>query len=187
MVHKLLNAIGDRGARYPLEGMIEMDESYFTVSSTEVEQSQGKQGRGAAGKQNVMVNAESTPIEDLQTGKTPKHVRYFKAKVLVNHQASETFNEKAIVFTDKSTSHADIAGYVEMHITEKSTKESPEETLRWVHIFNSNSKRNLQGNYHKIKGTYLQVYLDEFVYKLNRRYFGARLFDRLVVAAITGP
>jgi hypothetical protein len=31
----------------------------------------------------------------------------------------------------------------------------------------------------------LQLYLNEFVYKLNRRYFGERIFDRLVIASIT--
>lgn len=193
MVHKIRKAMGNRDSRYTLEGMIEMDEGYFTVSSTEVEQNKGKRGRGAAGKQNVMVSAESTPLEDPETGKKSKHVRYFKAKVLDNHKAeevnnylSESIDEKSIVFTDKSTSYVDISNYVEMYVTEKSSKESTEETLRWVHIFISNAKRNLLGNYHKIKGKYLQLYLNEFVYKLNRRYFGERLFDRVVVAAITG-
>ncbi|MGL4584776.1 MAG: IS1595 family transposase, partial [Flavobacterium sp.] len=37
----------------------------------------------------------------------------------------------------------------------------------------------------KIKRKYLQAYLDEFVYKLNRRYFGDKLFDRLIIANIT--
>jgi hypothetical protein len=32
---------------------------------------------------------------------------------------------------------------------------------------------------------HLQLYLDEFCYKLNRRYFGDRLFDRLTVAVAT--
>ncbi|MDT9278043.1 MAG: IS1595 family transposase, partial [Limnospira sp. PMC 737.11] len=104
----------------------------------------------------------------------------------VNDHVSESIDEKSIVFTDKSTSYVDIANYVEMYVTEKSSKESTEDTLRWVHIFISNAKRNLLGNYHKIKGKYLQLYLNEFVYKLNRRYFGERLFDRVVVAAITG-
>ncbi|WP_185095099.1 transposase, partial [Riemerella columbina] len=76
--------------------------------------------------------------------------------------------------------------YVEIYVTEKSSKETTKETLRWVHIFISNAKRNLLGNYHKIKGKYLQLYLNEFVYKLNRRYFGERLFDRVIIAAITG-
>jgi len=193
MVHKLRKAMGNRDARYTLEGMIEMDEGYFTVSSTEIEQSQGKRGRGAAGKQNVMVSAESTQLEDLNTGNKSSHVRYFKAKVLPDHMADEvnelikeSFDEKSIVFTDKSTSYVDISDYVEMHLTEKSTKETTEETLKWVHIFISNAKRNFLGNFHKIKGKYLQLYLNEFVYKLNRRYFGEKLFDRVVIAAITG-
>jgi len=193
MVHKLRKAMGKRDARYTLEGMIEMDEGYFTVESTEIEQGKGKRGRGAAGKQNVLVSAESTPLEDQKSGKKSKHVRYFKAKVLedhsaveVNREVKESFDERSIVFTDKSTSYVDIADYIEMHVTEKSSKESTAETLRWVHIFISNAKRNLLGNYHKIKGKYLQLYLNEFVYKLNRRYFGERLFDRVVVAAISG-
>ena len=193
MVHKLRKAMGNRDARYTLEGMIEMDEGYFTVTSTEVEQSKDKRGRGAAGKANVAVMAESIPLEDITTGKISNQVRYFKAKVLETHKAddinttmAESINDKTIVFTDKSTSYVDIADYVELHITEKSSKDTTKETLKWVHIFISNAKRNLLGNYHKIKGKYLQLYLNEFVYKLNRRYFGEQLFDRVVVAAITG-
>ena len=193
MVHKLRKAMGNRDARYTLEGMIEMDEGYFTVESSEIEQQKGKRGRGAAGKQNVMIMAESTPVEDLETGNKERQCRYFKAKVLDNHK-SEAVNatvaadldEQSIVFTDKSTSYVDIADFVELHITEKSDKETTKETLKWVHITISNAKRNLLGNFHKIKRKYLQLYLNEFVYKLNRRYFEEKLFDRLVIAAITG-
>lgn len=193
MVYKLRKAMGNRDARYTLEGMIEMDEGYFTVESSEIEKSKGSRGRGSAGKSNVAIMAESTPLEDLETGKKSQQCRYFKAKVLTNHQAGEinqtvqeSLNEKSIVFTDKSTSYVDIADYVELHVTEKSTKETTTETLKWVHITISNAKRNLLGNYHKIKGKYLQLYLNEFVYKLNRRYFTDKLFDRLVIANITG-
>jgi hypothetical protein len=38
---------------------------------------------------------------------------------------------------------------------------------------------------YKIKKKYLQLYLNEFVYKLNRRCFGEKIFDRLVIASIT--
>lgn len=193
MVHKLRKAIGNRDARYTLEGMIELDEGYFTVEASEAEKSKGSRGRGAVGKQNVLVMAESTSIEDPITGQRDKHVRYFKAKVLDTHKKSELsaqvktlLDERTIVFSDKSTSYVDIADYVELHITEKSSNETNKETLKWVHIAISNAKRNFLGNYHKIKGKYLQLYLNEFVYKLNRRYFGERLFDRLVIANITG-
>ena len=193
MVHKLRKAMGNRDAKYTLEGMIEFDEAYFTVESSEIEQEKGIRGKGAVGKQNVAMMAESTPLEDLETGKKEKQVRFFKAKVLdghdgkeINETIKESIDNQSIVFTDKSTSYVDIADFVELHVVEKSSKQTTEETLRWVHIAISNAKRNLLGNYHKIKRKYLQLYLNEFIYKLNRRYFGDRLFERLIIANITG-
>lgn len=193
MVHKLRRAMGKRDARYTLEDMIEMDEGYFTVESNEIEKSKGQRGRGAAGKVNVAIMAESTPLEDIETGSKSSQCRYFKAKVLPDHQMDninetvfESIDDKSIVFTDKSTSYVDISDYVELHFTEKSNEQTTKKTLRWVHITISNAKRNFLGNYHKIKGKYLQLYLNEFVYKLNRRYFKDKLFDRLVIASITG-
>lgn len=193
MAHKLRKAMGNRDARYTLEGMIEFDEGYFTVESSEIEQEKGIRGKGAVGKQNVVMMAESTPLEDLSTGRKEKHVRYFKAKVLqthlseeINETVKESIDNQSIVFTDKSTSYVDIADFVELHVTEKSNKDVTQTTLKWVHIAISNAKRNMLGNYHKIKRKYLQLYLNEFIYKLNRRYFGDKLFDRLIIANITG-
>jgi hypothetical protein len=194
MIHKLRKAMGKRDDRYTLEGMIEMDEGYFTIEASEVEHNTQKSGRGSKTKANVMIMAESTILEDLETGKVERQSRYFKAKVLDNHKAQGTDDtlkkaiddEQVIVFTDKSTSYINIADYVEVHITEKSSEQTTKETLKWVHIAISNAKRNFTGNYHKIKKKYLQLYLNEFVYKLNRRYFGEKIFDRLVIAGITG-
>jgi len=131
-------------------------------------------------------------LEDIDTGKKSKAVRYFKAKVLdthlseeINQEITQSIDSESIVFSDKSSSYVDIADFVELHITEKSDKQTTAETLKWVHIAIGNAKRNLLGNYHKIKRKYLQLYLNEFVYKLNRRYFGERIFDRLVIANIT--
>ena len=57
------------------------------MASKEIERGKGTRGRGAEGKQNVAVMAESTPLEDIETGKKEKHVRYFKARVLDSHQS----------------------------------------------------------------------------------------------------
>lgn len=193
MVHKLRAAMGNRDSQYSLQDMIEFDEAYFSVSASEVEKSKGVRGKGAKGKQNVGVFAESIPLEDPETGKRSKFCGYFKAIVLPTHKSDEvndlveeSLDEQCIVFTDKSASYVDISDFVELHVTEKSSTETTKETLKWVHIAISNAKRNLLGNYHKIKRKYLQLYLNEFVYKLNRRYFGDKLFDRLIIANITG-
>ena len=194
MVHKIRKAMGKRDDRYTLEGMIEMDEGYFTIEASEHQHKTQKSGRGSKTKSNVMIMAESTVLENIETEKVDRQCRYFKAKVLENHQAEGTDatfkkalqDEQTIIFTDKSTSYVNIADYVELHITEKSNEQTTKETLKWVHITISNAKRNFVGNYHKIKRKYLQLYLNEFVYKLNRRFFGEKIFDRLVIANITG-
>lgn len=194
MVHKLRKAMGQREDRYTLEGMIEMDEGYFTIEASVQDHKTQKAGRGSKTKSNVMVMAESTILEDIETGKVERQCRYFKAKVLDDHKADGTdkslkesiHGEQTIVFTDQSTSYINIADYVEIHVTEKSNEQTTKETLKWVHIAISNPKRNFTGTYHKIKRKYLQLYLNEFVYKLNRRYFGDKIFDRLVIASITG-
>ena len=94
----------------------------------------------------------------------------------------KNLDEMTIVFSDKSKSYVDIASLIETHVTEKSDKQVTATTLKWVHVAISNAKRTLLGIYHKIKGKYLQLYLNEFCYKLNRRYFGNRIFDRLTIA-----
>ena len=54
---------------------------------------------------------------------------------------------------------------------------------RWVHIVISNAKRSILDTYHDIKAEFLQLYLNEFCYKFNRRYFGCSLFERLELCA----
>ena len=189
MMHRIREAMGKRDSLYNLEGMVEFDEGYFSTETSEKDKKNIKRGRGSQKKTNVAVMAESTPLENPKTGKTSNHCRYFKMKVLRTHESEEidqtikgNFDEQCIVFSDKSTSYVNISNYVDVHVTEKSTKETTIKILPWSHIAISNAKRTLLGIYHKINGKYLQLYLDEFCYKLNRRYFGERLFDRLAVA-----
>jgi len=193
MMQKLRKSMGQRDALYDLKDMIEFDEAYVETEVPQKIKQDLKRGKGSQRQQNVAVMAESTPLENPKTGKKSKHVRYFKMKVLDGHkseQVDQTINQclsdKCIVFSDRSSSYVNISDYVEVHITEKSDKQTTISTLKWVHIAIANLKRTLLGIYHKINGKYLQLYLDEFCYKLNRRYFGNQLFDRLLVAGING-
>jgi len=191
MMHRIRQAMGQRDNMYDLAGMIEFDEGYFTTHSCKSKNQKLKRGKGSQKKTNVAVMAESTPLEDIETGETDRHCRYFKMKVLKGHDSkeidkviSENIDEKSIVFSDKSKSYVDISKYIDVHVSEKSNRKTTTKTLPWVHIAISNAKRTLLGIYHKTKGKYLQLYLDEFCYKLNRRYFGNSLFDRLAVAMV---
>jgi hypothetical protein len=187
LMHRVRNAMGNRESLYNLEDMVEFDEAYFEIATPDGIKL--KRGKGSQKQQNVAVMAESTPLEDIETGEVSKSCRYFKMKVLdghtkesINETIKEWVDEKTIVFSDKSTSYVDIENLVEMHVEEKSSTEVTNSMLKWVHITISNAKRTFLGIYHHIKGKYLQLYLDEFCYKLNRRSFGPKIFDRAILA-----
>ncbi|MDD7725906.1 MAG: hypothetical protein PUJ24_09680 [Bacteroidales bacterium] len=56
------------------------------------------------------------------------------------------------------------------------------------HIAIANAKTLFLGMHHGIKGEFMQRHLDEFCYKFIKKYFGDRIFDRLmIVAASYGP
>ena len=185
--------MGNRDARYTLEGMIELDEGYFSVASKEIERGKGTRGRGAEGKQNVAVMAESTRWKISKRAKRrsmcviSRPGYWIAIKVKESTAWSGTaWRMMPSYFRTKALLTLTSSDLVELHVTEKSDAKTTKETLKWVHIAISNAKRTLLGNYHKIKRKYLQLYLNEFIYKLNRRYFGDKLFDRLVIANITG-
>jgi len=187
LMHKIRSAMGNRDDKYMLKDMIEFDEAYFTTTAPKG--TKLKRGKGSQKQVNTAVMAESTPLENIKTQKTDSACRYFKMKALADH-SSEKVNEtiekwidnRSIVFSDKSKSYLDISSIIETHIMEKSSNELTNSTLKWVHLTIRNAKADFSSTYHKIKAVYLQKYLDEFCYKLNRRYFGTKVFDRLVLA-----
>ena len=186
LMHRIRNAMGNRDDLYTLSDMVEFDEGHYEIATAE--NIKLKRGKGSQKQRNVAVMAELIPLENIETGKKSKSCRYFKMKALDTHKTDsidqviqENIDKESVVFSDRANTYLNISDYVDTHMSEKSTKETTATTLKWVHIAISNAKRNLLGVYHKIKGKYLQLYLDEFCYKLNRRYFGNRLFHRLVL------
>jgi hypothetical protein len=162
MMHKIRAAMGCRDTMYNLGGEIEFDEGYFTHGIRKG--SKPKRGRGSQNKRNVAVITESTPLENLETGKVSRQCRYFKMKVLGSHEAKEIDNlmeeskdEKTLVFSDKSTSYVNISDYVEVHTQEKSDAETTKTTLEWVHIAIANAKRWILGIHHMIKGNIYKI------------------------------
>lgn len=189
LMHKIRTSMGNRESDYLLRGEIEFDEGFFPIEHPKKTFSKYKAGKGSEKKKNVAVLAESTPLENIEEGRLGSQCRYFKMQVLSNHQASaidelieDSIQEKSIVFSDQSKSYVNIEDYVEIHVSEKSSRSTTVDMLHWVHLAICNAKRMLSGIYHKVKGKYLQAYLDEFCYKLNRRNWGDKLFDRLIIA-----
>jgi hypothetical protein len=87
-----------------------MDEGYFTVESTEIEQE--KACVEEVPQENVAVMAESTPLE-YRTGENIKSCRYFKIARShtaegINETIRKSIEESSIVFTSQDTSYVDI-------------------------------------------------------------------------------
>ena len=57
--------------------------------------------------------------------------------------------------------------------------------LPWIHRVFANAKRWSLGVYHGLRQKHLQAYLDEFVFRFNRRRTPAAAFERLLGLAAT--
>lgn len=190
MYHKIRVVMGKRDDRYRLEDMVEYDEAFVGKSTKAKVRSKLKRGRGTQKQSKVAVMAESTVLEDPESGKLDKSCRYFKMKRIKNLEAKtaqalikEYIDSDSVLQTDKSTTFSDLSDCIDVHVREISGTDKGKFNLRWVHIAISNLKKHLQ-TYHMISERMMQNYLDEFCYKLNRRYFGQKLFDRLIIASI---
>ncbi|UZR99114.1 IS1595 family transposase [Chondrinema litorale] len=89
--------------------------------------------------------------------------------------------QNAKMITDGYSTYQSLAGEFAMDV-EKVPSKQAHIKLPWVHTAIGNAKKVLQGIYQHTRPGYLQNYLDEFCYKLNRRYFENDIFDRILIA-----
>jgi ribosomal protein L37E len=190
MYHKIRVVMGKRDDFYKLEDMVEYDEAFVEKAVDKKTKANLKAGRGSQKQSTVAVMAESTILEDINTGKLEKSCRYFKMKKIKNLEAKtaediikDFVDKDTVLQTDKSTTFTNLSNCIDIHVKEISGTNEGKFNLKWVHIAISNLKKHLQ-TYHMITERMMQNYLDEFCYKLNRRYFGQKLFDRLIIASI---
>jgi len=103
----------------------------------------------------------------------------------VGLKVKENISTDSVVKTDNYKSYARIKDNVWYHIARQVKPKEAGKVLPWVHTMISNAKRTLLGAHHMVSKKYIQNYLDEFYYKVNRRYFGEEMFDRLLIACTT--
>lgn len=194
MACKLRDVMGKRDNRYQLTAQVELDEGFFSIELPDEEKAKPlKRGRGSQKKAKVLVMVESSPSEeDPKQGRPSKTVRHLKMQVIpdlrsetITDIVKEQLDPSVELTTDDSTSYVKFDEHVHSHQAVTADKNTIKTFLPWVHIAISNAKRLLLDVHHRLKTEYLQYYLHEFCYKFNRRYFGEKLFDRLVLAAIS--
>lgn len=182
MLHKLRRAMGRRDGRYTLDGLVELDESFFGAPKEG-----GCRGRGTS-KNKVLVGLSLTA-----EGK-PRHVRF---KVLpridrthLEQAIGEMVAPGAMVKTDGLRSYLSLGGKGFIHQRIIAKDQDILEELRWLHVTVSNAKALIGGTYHGLGrqgGKHLQAYLDEYAYRFGRRHRPDLIFDRCVLAVATCP
>ncbi len=190
MAHKIRAAMGQRNDQYEFDGVVEIDDAFFKTHKEEdsEEDEQQKRGRGSQKQSTVLVMAKVEP----KRGRPKNHKKSSKFRfvkmVVIEDSSSKTMNENIAQMTNESTTaktdgwrgFSRIKEVTGKHIRKVVPPKEASKVLPWVHTMISNAKRNFLGINHNIKADYLQGYLDEFCYKVNRRFFGQDLFERLV-------
>lgn len=171
----LRRAMRDRDRSYWLSGLVEVDDALVGGRRP------GKRGRGAEGKTPVLLAVENRgkaagflAAEALPQGLNQITVRNFVRQ----HLARE-----ATVRSDALSALTSL-GEQCFHQACVTPAEQAGEWLPKVHLIIANLKRFLLGTFHGVSGTYLQEYIDEFVYRFNRRHWEKQLPQRLLETAI---
>ena len=204
MMHKIRRVMGKRDDKYQLKEYVEIDEGFFErVDDKSVikekkgnptdETTKTKRGRGSQRQSKVLVMVESKPSEEARPNKPNRKVGYMKMKVMEELKAASILEEVAkgvdpgaIAVTDGYRGYNKLKGLLNGHqIKIEPDKKKAEKLFPWVNRAISNSKKVLLGIHHNcINDKFVQNYLDEFCYKFNRRYWGNKLSERLMVAAL---
>ncbi len=189
MAHKIRASMGLRDENYEFDGVVEIDDAFFKTHSNEQNTDKiQKRGRGSQAQTTVLVMAKVIPkVGRPKNNKKSSSFRFVKM-VVIPDSSSETMNATiATMATAQITAKTDgWRGFARLkevsakHIKKIVPPKEASNVLPWVHTMISNAKRNFLGINHTIKTQYLQGYLDEFCYKVNRRYLGENLFERLI-------
>jgi len=180
LLAKLRRAMVTPG-RSLLEGLVEVDETQIPLRSKD-EPPDGGQGRSHRGKVRLACAAEVkgralcrirlNKIEDFS--KTSLHA--FIAKSVAPGARVKTDGWPGYAGLEGQAHEPQTIGPLPAHIV-----------LPWVHRVFSNLKRWALGVYHGLRKKHLQTYLDEFVFRFNRRKNRPAGFATLIKNAMQLP
>lgn len=188
MLHKLRTALV-APERDKLHGEIEVDEGY--VGGKE----EGRIGRGAEKKQLVVCAVELIRWNEKQT--KASRIRCGRVRLQTIPDASGSTLEGFVklntargskVFTDGWSGYSFLEENGFQH--EVRVQKRSDEPLKYVHRIISNFKTWLKGTYHGNMGEkHLQAYLNEYVFRFNRRFSQGKGFNRALGLAmeLSGP
>jgi transposase-like protein len=177
-LHKIRHAMVNPN-RTKLSGTVEVDEAYIGGEST------GKRGRGAENKAVVAVACE---LDGKKLGRCRISVIADVSAVSLHAFITENIDKNSLLITDDWSGFSGIEkkGYTrQIHVQKYA--EDEDKMLPHVHTIVSLLKRWLLGTHQgAVEANHLQAYLNEYVFRFNRRKSAKRglLFYRLLESAM---
>jgi len=183
-LHKIRKAMVNPN-RIKLSGTVEVDECYIGG-----DEHGGKRGRGTENKSLVVIAVELLEGKN-QLGRVRMKVVPDMSKESLQGFIKENVDSGSTVITDGWSSYASIDKIGYSHIVpQKFEVADPDNILPHVHMIISLLKRWLLGTHQgAVQEMHLQAYLDEYIFRFNRRKSAQRglLFYRLLECAMCTP
>jgi transposase-like protein len=179
LLRKLRAAMVDPG-REPLAGLVEVDETSLPFRGG------GEPARPGRSHDGKLLIAGAVEIRGAGPGRTRLAViEDYSAASLGGFVAGNVAEGSTVV----SDGWSGYAGLKDVKHDPKVVGDAPAHAvLPWIHRVFANAKRWALGVYHGLREEHLQAYLDEFVFRFNRRRTPQAAFARLLGLAVTiGP
>lgn len=198
LMQKVRISMGHRDDKYSLDGYIELDEGFFEGHrKQDTNCIETKSIKELDRQVKAIVAVSSIPLQqrEQKTGRPNTKAGFVKMSVVsslctkeVVCEAEKMVKKSATIITDGRRCYRGLKDICTIH-KEVIVRDKQEvsKVFPWVHTAISNVKKKILGLHHQVKDAYMQNYLNEFCYKFNRRYFGEKLFDRLILAALQNP
>lgn len=186
MMHKLRRVMANRDEMHQPSGGVEMNAAFFDVNDPEDPEEPGMDKK----KAEVMVIAESSPAMAVRNGRRKRRCGHFKMIAIQKTDAGTGTRNSSRRNAPGSRRHsgksAQRKGHhnlVKHHDPVHTPNRKRNSIVPWMQRIVGNAQALIRATYHGVSGRYLQNYLSEFSYKLNRRHHEFAIFDRLVVAS----
>ena len=171
MLHKLRRAMVAR-ERESLKGEVEVDE--FFLGGYEQGLRGGRQRGGKA------LGAAAVEVRGAGSGRLRLSVVPDASAASLGGFVAAAVAPGTIVHTDGWAGYADLAGRGYEHRPRSQRANPDEQLLPRIHRAISNLKSWLRGTHRGVSGAHLQVYLDEYVFRFNRRGTPMAAFQTLL-------
>lgn len=165
--------MSERNSMYRLDGDVQVDEFFLGGLS----HGEGKRGRGTS-QSSVIIGVSlsgGAPIHcfmEVVSDMTAKTIEDVVERRVSPDITLETDGDPAYAACAKGTGIG--------HSVTLSSDETAHEVFKWVNTLIGNCKKFIDGTYHG-REEHKQLYLEEFVYRFNRRRMGSSLVDRLLI------